>query len=81
MVVQMSVSKRPSEEDRKEVKHAREVDYLAAQCDVCKLKKPNTPTKDCAIRIKLIVDDSPVGWEKKHLFLHTNGHCKMFQEK
>lgn len=81
MAVEMRVNKLPDEEDRPEVKHAREVDRLAEQCSICKLRKPNTPTKDCAVRIKLVVQDSEVGWSKKHLFLHTDGHCKMFQMK
>ena len=79
--LEIRVSKVPSEEDRPEVKHARAVDALKAQCDVCKLNKPKTPTKDCAVRIKLVVNDSEVGWKHKHLFLANNGRCKMFQEK
>lgn len=71
----------PSDEDRPEVKHAREIDRLAQQCSVCKLRKPSTPTKDCAVRLKLVVNDSKVAWKHRHLFLHSNGHCKMFQEK
>ena len=81
MPVEMKTSKLPSEEDRPEVRHAREIDNLKMQCDRCKLKKPNTPSKDCAIRIKLIVNDSKVGWKNKHLFFNQPGnHCKMFKE-
>jgi len=80
MVVEMSIHKMPDDEDRPEVKHAREIDKLKEQCDRCKLKKPNTPTKDCAVRLKLVVNDSEVGWKHRNLFL--NGiKCKMFQEK
>ena len=81
MVVEMKLKKLPDEENRPEVRHAREVDKLAQQCSICKLRRPNTPTKDCAVRIKLVVNDSKVGWDRKHLFLHANGRCKMFQEK
>lgn len=80
MVVEMSIHKMPNDEDRPEVRHAREIDKLKEQCDRCKLKKPNTPTKDCAVRLKLVVNDSEVGWKHRNLFL--NGiKCKMFQEK
>lgn len=80
MVVEMSIHKMPDDEDRPEVRHAREIDKLKEQCDRCKLKKPNTPTKDCAVRLKLVVNDSKVGWKHRNLFL--NGiKCKMFQEK
>jgi len=80
MPVKIEVTPLLNDEDRPEVKHAREVDALKAQCDKCKLWKPKTPTKDCAIRKKLITDDSEIGWKHRHLFL--NGlKCKMFQEK
>lgn len=81
MPVEMKINKLPDDEDKPEVRHAREVDMLNQQCHVCKLRKPDTPTKDCAVRIKLVVQDSKIGWDKKHLFLHSNGHCKMFQPK
>ena len=82
MSVKMTVSPLPSsDENRPEVKHAREVDRLKAQCNECKLWKPKTPTKDCAIREKLVQKDSEVGWKNKHLFLHKDGKCKMFQSK
>lgn len=81
MVIQMKTSKIPSVEDDPEVKHARQVDNLRQQCIVCALNKPKTPTKDCAIKHKLVINDSKVGWKNKHLFLHSDGHCKMFKEK
>jgi len=80
MPVEISIEKLPEDDDRPEVKHAREIDSLKEQCDGCKLNKPNTPTKDCAVRIKLVVEDSDVGWKHRHLFLEK-GKCKMFQEK
>lgn len=61
--------------------HAWEVDALKQQCSICKLSRPKTPTKDCDIKIKLTVTDSDVAWKHKHLFLHTDGHCKMFKPK
>ena len=60
--------------------HARKVDDLRDQCSTCKLNRPGTPTKDCAVRIKLVVDDSPVGWKHEDLFL-DHGRCKMRKEK
>lgn len=80
-MIEMTTRKIPSEEDNLEVKHARELDALRQQCDICKLNKPKTPTKDCDIKIKLVINDSKVGWKHKHLFLHTDGHCKMFKQK
>jgi len=78
--VEMRATKTPNIEDDPKVRHAREIDALNAQCGRCKLKRPDTPTKDCAVRIKLVVDDSEVAWKHRHLFL--NGRkCKMFQEK
>lgn len=79
--VEIKLKKLPDDEDRPEVRHAREIDRLKQQCDVCKLWRPTTPTKDCAVREKLVTKDSKVAWDKKHLFLHSNGHCKMFQPK
>lgn len=80
MPVEMRVNRIPDDEDRPEVRHAREVDKLKEQCDRCKLKRPDTPTKDCAIRVKLVVDDSEVGWKHRHLFL-DGLKCKMHQPK
>lgn len=79
--MEMTIHKLPDEEDRPEVKHAREIDALKEQCGICKLYKPSTPTKDCDVRRKLVKEDSPVAWKHKHLFLHTNGHCKMHRPK
>ena len=81
MSLEMKITEISSEEDSPKVKHAREVDRLKQQCDVCDMNRPKTPTKDCAIKHKLVINDSEVGWKHKHLFLHTNGHCKMFKEK
>lgn len=78
MVVEMKVSK---VQENKEQRHIAERDNLAQQCSICKRRKPETPTKDCDVRVKLIVKDSEVGWKHKHLFLHTDGHCKMFMPK
>ena len=67
--------------DRAEA-HKRELYNLADQCKECKLRRPNTPTKDCNIHKKLVVDDSPVAWKHKHLFFVNKGGvqmCKMFQ--
>lgn len=78
--VRISLNKIPSEEDKPEVKHAREIDILKEQCNQCKLWRPSTPTKDCAVREKLVKNDSEVAWKHRHLFL--NGlKCKMFQKK
>lgn len=60
--------------------HARKVDDLREQCSACKLNKPGTPTKDCAVKIKLVVNDSPVGWKHEELFL-DHGKCKMWKER
>ena len=79
--VTMEISKKPDDEDRPEVKHAREVDALREQCDKCKLYRPSTPTKDCDVRRKLVKEDSEIAWKHKHLFMHSNGHCKMFKIK
>lgn len=73
--------RQPSDEDRPEVRHAREVDRLKEQCNNCKLWRPNTPTKDCAVREKLVTKDSEVGWKNKYLFLTDGNTCKMFQRK
>ena len=81
MPVEMEIRKLPNDEDRPEVRHAREVDRLAQQCSICRFWKPNTPTKDCAIREKLVQKDSKVAWDRKHLFLYSDGHCKHFDEK
>lgn len=56
-------------------------DNLNEQCHACKLRRPETPTKDCNIRVKLIVNKSPVGWKLKHLFMPDGKHCKMFKPK
>ena len=62
--------------------HAREIDRLREQCSTCRRWKPNTPTKDCDIRKKLVTDDNQVAWKHKHLFFHQPGmHCKMYQPK
>ena len=55
-----------------------EFDRLNDMCHACKLRRPETPTKDCNIRRKLIVEQSPVAWKHKHLFF-VNGKCKMFK--
>lgn len=68
-------------DDGPETLHAREIDALREQCDKCKLWRPSTPTKDCAVREKLVRKDSEVAWKNKHLFLHANGRCKMHQPK
>ena len=81
MSLEMKATKLPSEEDTPKVKHAREVDKLRQQCDVCDMNRPKTPTKDCAIKHKLVINDSEVGWKHRHLFLNVNGSCKMFKEK
>lgn len=81
MPVEMRITKTPDPEDTPETRHAREVDALKEQCDKCKLWKPNTPTKDCAVREKLVKKDSEVAWKNRHLFLSNNGRCKMFQAK
>ena len=83
MAVEMRTTKIPEDGNAIAVRHAREMDALRQQCNICKLKKPNTPTKDCAVRIKLIVEDSKVAWKHRHLFFHSGpgNHCKMFQEK
>lgn len=60
--------------------HARKVDNLREQCSTCKLNKPDTPTKDCAVKIKLVVNDSDVGWKHENLFLDA-GRCKMRKER
>ena len=79
MTVEIRLKSDPNE-DRPEVKHAREIDAVKAQCDRCKLRRPDTPTKDCAVRLKLVVNDSDVAWKHRHLFL--NGlKCKMYKEK
>lgn len=75
MAVQMQVNDVPN----KETRHAREIDWLNEQCNRCKLKKPNTPTKDCQVRVKMIVEDSELYWKKKHLFMDRH-RCKMFKE-
>ena len=63
-------------------KHAREVDRLREQCSICKLWRPDTPTRDCDVRRKLVTYDSDVAWKHKHLFFNEPGmHCKMFQPK
>lgn len=80
MVIQMTTSKIPTVEDDPKVKHAREVDAIRQQCDICELNRPKTPTKDCAIKHKLVINDSEVAWKHKHLFL-SQGHCKMFKGK
>mgnify|MGYP006988837256 CR=1 FL=1 len=80
MTVEMTIGESDFERNPK-TKHIREIDALKAQCDICKLWKPKTPTKDCAVREKLVQKDSEIGWKNKHLFLNTNGRCKMFQEK
>lgn len=68
-------------DDSPETKHAWEVDSLKAQCENCRLWRPSTPTKDCAVREKLVQKDSEVAWKNKHLFLNPNGKCKMHQPK
>ena len=80
MPIQMTTSKMPNVEDDPKVKHAREVDAIRQQCDVCALNRPKTPTKDCAIKHKLVIEDSKVAWKHKHLFINM-GHCKMFKAK
>ena len=77
--MEMTVSRLPSEEDNPTFKHAREVDAVRMQCDICDLNRPKTPTKDCAIKHKLVIEDSEIAWKHKHLFL-VNGKCKMFKE-
>ena len=58
-----------------------EFDALNEQCHKCKLRRPDTPTKDCNIRRKLITEQSPVAWKHKHLFFVQGNKCKMFQGK
>lgn len=63
-----------------EQKHVRELYELAEQCKQCKFRRPKTPTKDCNIHRKLVVEDSPVAWKHRHLFLYNGGNvCKMFK--
>ena len=81
MAVEIRTHKLPSDEDKPEVKHAREIDKLNSYCMQCKLRRPDTPTKDCAVRIKLVVEDSNVAWRNKYLFFDDNGICKMFAKK
>ena len=59
--------------------HAREIDAMAEQCYDCRFNKPQTPTKDCEIKIKLIKHDAPMAWKHRHLFLNGDGGCKKFQ--
>ena len=58
-----------------------EFDALNEQCHECKLRRPDTPTKDCNVRRKLIVEKSPVAWKHKHLFFVGKNKCKMFKPK
>lgn len=78
MAVEMKIHKEklsPAEE------HAREVDRLKLQCDVCRLYKPNNVHGGCEVRYKLVSQDSPVAWKNRHLFFRDNGDCKMFSPK
>lgn len=79
MVVEIKLKQ--IDDDNPSIKHAREVDDLKEQCETCKLWKPSTPTKDCAIREKLVKKDSEVAWKNRHLFMHANGRCKMHQPR
>ena len=64
----------------KEQKHKAELYDLAEQCKRCRFRRPKTPTKDCQIHRKLVVDDSPIAWKHKKLFMPDGRHCKQFQE-
>lgn len=67
-----------------EKKHRQELYDLAEQCKECRFRRKDAPTKDCNIHRKLVVDDSPIAWKHKQLFLVVKGGvqmCKMFQGK
>ena len=81
MAIEMKTTKIPTAEDTLEQLHARAVDRVRMQCAICKRNKPDTPTKDCDIKVKLVVKDSDVAWKHKHLFLTLQGECKMFKIK
>jgi hypothetical protein len=68
-----------TEEDAKKKRHREELYDLAEQCKKCRFRRKDAPTKDCEIHRKLVVDDSPVAWKHKKLFMPDGRHCKMFQ--